>query len=268
MIHRMKLKECKRVVVKVGTSSITYGNGRPNLMNIEILCRALADQMNTGHEMILVSSGAIGIGMGRMRLPEKPTTIREKQAIASVGQCELMNLYSKFFSEYSYIVGQILLTNKDIEDAITRENICNTFETLIEKEIIPIVNENDTVSTKEIYHDGAFGENDTLSALVASLIKADLLIILSDTTGLFDSNPHKNRSANLIDTVTKITPEIRAYAGDVLSNRGTGGMKTKIEAAQIATNAGIHMVIASGEDPSIIKNILNGEKIGTMFVAE
>jgi glutamate 5-kinase len=224
--------------------------------------------MNQGHEMILVSSGAIGVGMGKLRLGEKPVTIREKQAIASVGQCELMNLYSKSFSEFSYVAGQILLTRDDIEDPITRENIRNTFETLIEKEIISIVNENDTVSTKEIYHNGTFGDNDTLSALVASLVQADLLILLSDITGLYDRDPKCYADAKLIETVTHINSDIKSYAGEVHSNRGTGGMKTKIEAAEIATDSGIHMVIASGDDPSIIKAILNGEKVGTLFVAK
>jgi glutamate 5-kinase len=268
MIHRSKLKECKRIVVKVGTSSITYDNGRANLKNIEKLCCAISDQMNQGHEMILVSSGAIGIGMGRLRLDKKPETIREKQAVAAVGQCELMNLYSKFFSEYSYVVGQILLTRDDIEDGVTKENICNTFECLIEKEIVPIVNENDTVSTKEIYHNGTFGDNDTLSAMVASLIKADLLILLSDISGLYDCDPKQNPDAKLIDTVVDITPEVIGFAGDVSSNRGTGGMRTKIEAARIATDAGIHMIIANGQDPSIIKSIMSGEMKGTMFVAK
>ncbi len=268
MINRGKLKDCKRIVIKVGTSTLTYDNGRANLTSIEKLCRVIADQMNQGHEIILVSSGAIGIGMGKLKLKEKPKTIREKQAIAAVGQCELMNLYSKFFSEYSYVAGQILLTKDDIEDEITRDNISNTFSCLIEREIIPVVNENDTVSTREIYHNGTFGDNDTLSAIVSDVVSADLLILLSDISGLYDCDPKHNKDANLINTVLSITPDIEACAGGAGSNRGTGGMRTKIEAAKIATNLGIHMIIASGNDPSIIGNIISGEMIGTMFVGK
>ncbi len=265
--NRDKLRNCKRVVVKVGTSSLTYGNGRANLKNIEKICRAISDEMNKGHEMILVSSGAIGIGMGKLRLSSKPELIREKQAVAAVGQCELMSLYSRFFASYNYPAGQILLTRDDIEDELTRENIINTFETLIEKEIVPVVNENDTVSTREIYHNGTFGDNDMLSAIVAGLINADLLILLSDISGFYDCDPHKNSNAVLIDTVEKITPELRSCAGGTNTSRGTGGMITKLEAALFASQAGIDMVIANGRDPSVIRNILEGEKIGTMFVA-
>jgi glutamate 5-kinase len=268
MMNRTKLKESKRIVVKVGTSSLTYPNGRPDLQNIERLCRAISDLMNQGYEIILVSSGAIGIGMGKLRLKVKPQTIREKQAIASVGQCELMNLYSRFFSDYSYAVGQILLTRDDIDDGHTRENIINTFECLLEKEILPIVNENDTVSTREIYHNGTFGDNDSLSAIVSAMIGADLLILLSDISGLYDCDPKISDAAQLIDTVTEITPEIRNFAGGSGSSRGTGGMVTKLEAARIATEAGVHMVIANAKDPSVIKSILAGEKVGTMFVAK
>lgn len=268
MVNRNKLKNCKRIVVKVGTSTITYNNGRTNLKNMEKICRAISDQMNRGYEIILVSSGAIGIGMGKLRLKTKPASIKEKQAVASVGQCEMMNLYSRFFSEYSYIAGQILMTRDDMDEKTTRENIYNTIETMIKKEIIPIVNENDSVSTKEIYYNGTFGDNDTLSAMVASLMNANLLIMLSDISGLYDKDPKHNKDANLIDTVKEITPEIRGYASDVSSNRGTGGMITKIEAARVATEAGIHMVIAGGEDPSVIKSIIDGENKGTMFVAK
>ena len=268
MINREKLKECKRIVIKVGTSTLTYENGRANLNSIEHLCRAISDQMNQGHEIILVSSGAIGIGMGRLGLKDKPQTIREKQAIAAVGQCELMNLYSRFFSDYNYVAGQVLLTKDDIEDEITRTNISNTFSCLIEKQIIPVVNENDTVSTREIFHNGTFGDNDTLSAIVADVVKADLLILLSDISGLCNCDPKIDENAILINTVTSITSEIEGFAGAVGSNRGTGGMKTKIEAAKIATNSGIHMIIANGKDPLIISDIMSGQMIGTMFVAK
>lgn len=268
MINRELLKKCKRIVIKVGTSTLTYDNGRANLGSIERLCRSISNQMNQGHEIVLVSSGAIGIGMGRLRLDKKPQTIREKQAIAAVGQCELMNLYSRFFSEYNYIAGQVLLTKDDIDDKVTLNNITNTFSCLIEKEIIPVVNENDTVSTREIYHNGTFGDNDTLSAIVADVVKADLLILLSDISGLYNCDPKVNSHATLISTVCSITPEIESFAGGSGTARGTGGMKTKIEAAKIATNAGIHMVIADGKDPEIINNIMNGEMIGTMFVKQ
>ncbi len=266
MINREKLKKCKRIVIKVGTSSLTYPNGRANLNGIERLCRAIADQMNQGHEVVLVSSGAIGIGMGRLRLDKKPQSIREKQAIAAVGQCELMTHYSRFLSEYNYTAAQILLTKDDIDDDITRGNISNTFGCLIEKEIVPVVNENDTVSTREIYHDGTFGDNDTLSAIVAGVVKADLLILLSDISGLYDCDPRMNPNAKLIHTVLSITPEIEGYAGGTGTSRGTGGMKTKIEAAKIATRAGIPMIIADGKDPMIIDGIMKGEMIGTLFV--
>ena len=266
MINREKLKKCKRIVIKVGTSTLTHSNGRANLNSIERLCRAISDQMNQGHEIVLVSSGAIGIGMGRLRMEKKPQSIREKQAIAAVGQCELMTLYSRFFSEYNYIAGQILLTKDDIDDKITCDNISNTFSCLIEKEIIPVVNENDTVSTREIYHDGTFGDNDTLSAIVAGVVKADLLILLSDISGLYNCDPRLDSNAKLISTVLSITPEIEGYAGGSGTSHGTGGMKTKIEAAKIATGAGIPMIIASGKDPAIINDIMNGEMIGTLFV--
>ena len=193
------------MVIKVGTSTITYDNGRFNLTNLEHLCRSIANQMNQGREIILVSSGAIGVGVGRLRLQEKPQAIREKQAVAAVGQCELMSMYSRLMSDFNYTVAQVLLTKDDIDDEITRDNICNTFEALIEKEIIPIVNENDTVSTREIYHNGTFGDNDTLSAIVADLVGADLLIILSDIDGLYDSDPRTHDEASLISTVETIT---------------------------------------------------------------
>lgn len=267
MTNRGKLKNCKRIVIKVGTAILTYDNGRANLIRIERLCRVISDLMNKGKEVVLVSSGAISIGMGRLRMKDKPVSIREKQAIAAVGQCELMNIYSRLFSEYSYIPGQILLTKDDIDDEITRVNISNTFKCLIEKEIIPVVNENDTVSTREIYHNGTFGDNDTLSAIVAEVVDADLLILLSDISGLYDCDPKSNNNANLIHTVLEITPEIKNFAGETSSGQGTGGMKSKIEAAKIAMKAGIHMIIADGSDPAIINDIMNGEMVGTMFVA-
>lgn len=265
---RDMLKTARRVVIKVGTSTITYDNGRFNLTNLEHLCRSLANQMNQGREVILVSSGAIGVGVGRLRLKEKPCSIRDKQAVAAVGQCELMSMYSRLMSDYNYTVAQILLTKDDIDDPVTRNNINNTFQALLEQEIIPIVNENDTVSTREIYHNGTFGDNDSLSAIVAGLIGADLLIILSDIDGLFDCDPHEHADARLIATVDKITPEIEEIAGGEGSNRGTGGMRSKITAARIATQAGLNTVIANGSLPRVIDAILDGKEAGTLFLAE
>lgn len=267
-MYREDLKKCKRVVVKVGTSSLTYSNGRPNLGNMENICRAISDLMNQGYEVVLVSSGAIGIGMGKLKLSEKPSSVREKQAVASVGQSEMMSLYSKFFAEYGYLVGQILMTRDAVDDPLTRKNIINTFESLIEKEIVPVVNENDTVSTKEILHNGTFGDNDILSAHVAKLINADLLILLSDISGFYDRDPNTDPQAKLIETVEEITDQIRLCAGGAGTRRGTGGMITKLSAAELATEVGIHMVIANSEDPGIIKEILKGNKVGTLFVGK
>lgn len=265
--NREKLTRARRIVIKVGTSTITFDNGRFNLTNLEHLCRSIANQMNQGREIILVSSGAIGVGVGRLRLPEKPKAIREKQAVAAVGQCELMSMYSRLMSDFNYTVAQVLLTKDDIDDEITRGNICNTFEALIEREIIPVVNENDTVSTREIYHNGTFGDNDTLSAIVAALINADLLIILSDIDGLYDRDPRANPDASLIATVEKIDQAVEEIAGGEGSLRGTGGMRTKITAARIATDAGLDTVIANGSTPRIIDAILGGQEKGTLFKA-
>ncbi|NLK89882.1 MAG: glutamate 5-kinase [Clostridiaceae bacterium] len=262
---RGKITKSRRVVIKVGTSTITYENGRFNLINMEHLCRSIANQMNQGREIILVSSGAIGVGVGRLRLAKKPKTIREKQAVAAVGQCELMSMYSRLMAEHNYTVAQILLTRDDIDEKITRQNICNTFEALIEKEIIPIVNENDTVSTREIYHNGTFGDNDTLSAIVAALINADLLIILSDIDGLYTRDPRTSTDARLITTVDRIDRTIVDSAGGEGSLRGTGGMRSKISAARIAVDSGLETVIANGSIPQIIDDILDGQEKGTYF---
>ena len=267
MSFREKIKEAKRIVVKVGTSTLTYDNGNINLGRIEKLTRILSDIVNAGKEVTLVSSGAIGVGVNKLKLKEKPSSIREKQAVAAVGQCELMHIYSKFFGEYSHIVGQVLLTRDVIEDDHIRNNVCNTFETLLEKKIIPIVNENDTVSIDEIENIVRFGDNDNLSATVASLINADLLIILSDIDGFYDSDPRSNDNAKLLSIVNEITPELEECAGGAGSNLGTGGMITKLAAAKTATNAGVDMILANGSEPDIIREILNGENIGTLFVS-
>ena len=262
---RKNIVESKRIVIKVGTSTITYENGRMNLRNIERLSRAISSLMNQEKEVILVTSGAIGVGIGCLDMKEKPTIMRDKQAVAAVGQCELMNVYSRCFAEYSHVVAQILLTKDDLDDPITKDNITNTFEALIEKGIVPIVNENDTVSTTEILHNGTFGDNDTLSAHVAALVGADLLIILSDIDGLYDSNPRENEEAQRIPMVCEIDQAMLDSAGGAGSKLGTGGMQSKITAMMLATSAGIGGVIAEGSQSQILEDILEGADIGTYF---
>lgn len=256
-----------RIVIKVGTSTLTYDTGKINFTRMEKLAQVICDLMNQGKEVVLVSSGAIGVGVGKLKLERRPNTVREKQAVAAVGQCELMHLYSKFFAEYGHIVGQILLTRDVVEENRTRTNVINTFESLLEKGILPIVNENDSVATDEIEsgENRIFGDNDTLSAIVAKLIEADLLVILSDIDGFYDQDPHKNPEARLIDVVEEVTPEIEALAGGAGSNRGTGGMITKLHAAKIANQAGVDMVLATGKDPRILLDILEGKNVGTLF---
>lgn len=258
----------KRIVVKVGTSTLTYDTGKVNFTRIDRLSRVVSDLVNQGKEVILVTSGAIGVGMGKLNLLERPKTIGEKQAVASVGQCELMHIYSKFFADYGHIVGQILLTKNVIEDDETRKNVTNTFENLLKKGIIPIVNENDSVSTYEIKNIKNFGDNDTLSAVVSDIVKADLLIILSDIDGLYDKDPRQCKDCHLIPIIDEITSEIDKVAGGAGSKRGTGGMATKISAARIATSAGVHMIIANGNDPEVILKAVNGEDVGSLFLAK
>lgn len=268
MGFRENVKNAKRIVVKVGTSTLTYENGQINLGRIEKLTRVLSDVVNSGKEVTLVTSGAVGVGVGKLKLKEKPTNIREIQALASIGQCELMHIYSKFFGEYSHIVGQVLLTRDVIEDDHIKENVCNTFELLLNKGIIPIVNENDTVSIDELENIAKFGDNDNLSAIVSVLINADVLIILSDIDGFYDKNPKENEDAQLIKQIDEITEEIEACAGGAGSSLGTGGMATKLVAAKKANKAGVDLVLANGEDPAIISEILSGEEIGTLFTAK
>ena len=257
MSYREQMKRCNRIVIKVGTSTLTYDNGNINLTRIEKLTRVLSDLMNSGKEVVLVSSGAVGVGVNKIKLKEKPKSIKEKQAAAAVGQCELMHIYSKFFGEYSHIVGQVLLTRDVVEDDHIRENVVNTFETLLENKIIPIVNENDTVAIDEI---------DNLSAIVAELVSADLLIILSDIDGFYDSDPRKNPNSKLIKTVEEITPELEACAGGAGSNLGTGGMATKLTAAKRAISANCNMILANGENPSLLIDIVEGKEVGTLFM--
>lgn len=267
-MNRCEIKDMKRIVVKVGTSTLTYDNGKINLTRIEKLARVLSDIQNSGKEVVLVSSGAIGVGVSKLKLKEKPQSIREKQAVAAVGQCELMHIYSKFFGEYGHVVGQVLLTRDVVEDDHIRENVCNTFETLLEKGIVPIVNENDTVSIDEIENIVRFGDNDNLSAIVAGLVNADLLVILSDIDGFYDSDPRKNPDSKMLKIVEEVTAELEDCAGGAGSNLGTGGMITKLTAAKTATTKGVSMVLANGSNPSILLDIIDGQDIGTLFISK
>ena len=260
---RATLKDVKRIVIKVGSSTITYGNGKRNFSRIDRLAREIADLANQGKEIILVSSGAVAVGVDRLGLAAKPKTIPGKQAAAAVGQGVLMHTYEKIFAEYGQIVAQVLLTRMDSVDRHRYTNSRNTFLALLEHKVIPIVNENDVVAIDEL----KIGDNDNLSALVAGIIDADLLIILSDIDGLYTANPQNDPNAKLVPEVTDITPEIEASAGDAGSKVGTGGMFTKIQAAKMATSSGINMVIASGEEKDAISRILDGEEIGTLFVS-
>lgn len=264
--YRSELANAQRIVVKVGTSLLTHENGKMNFTIMDRLALAISELMNEDREVILVSSGSIGIGMGKFNLRRRPIAMGMKQALAAVGQCELMNIYSRLFSTYNHTVAQILLTKTDVNDDIKRQNVMNTFRSLLDFGVLPIVNENDTVSVDEIKSLTMFGDNDTLSAVVAKLVNADLLIILSDIDGLYDCDPRENKDGKLISVVETVDDTIRHYAGGSGTKLGTGGMITKIKAAEIATGAGTNMVIANGQDPMIILNILKGEEIGTLFL--
>ncbi len=266
----MKKNGAQRIVVKVGTSTLTRENGALNLHNMDHLARTLSDLRGMGHEVILVSSGAIGVGTGKLGLSERPKELRMKQAAAAVGQCELMHLYDKFFGEYGNTVAQILLTGEDVEDSVRSEHLANTFSALLELGCIPVVNENDSVSSAEIEtgKSKVLGDNDTLSAIVAQLCKADLLVLLSDIDGLYSSDPHKNADAVLIEQVEEITPELMEIAGGAGTWRGTGGMVTKLMAAKRAMQAGIDMVITNGSDVEGLYRIVEGQSVGTRFCAK
>ncbi len=254
----------KRVVVKVGTSTLTHESGQIHIRRIEKLVQVLADIRNSGREIILVSSGAIAVGVGKLHLPQRPADTPSKQAAAAIGQCELMYLYDKLFGEYNHVVSQVLLTRDILEEEKRKRNVVNTFQKLLEYGSIPIVNENDTTAVEEL----EFGDNDTLSAIVAVLCGADALIILSDIDGLYDGDPRQNPTAKPIGEVYHVDDRILALAGGVGSSRGTGGMITKVHAAQIACGAGIHMVIMNGSDPSDLYKIFDGETLGTHFFPE
>jgi len=254
-----------RIVVKVGTSTLAHPGGRMNIRRVELLCKVLSDLKNAGHEIALVTSGAIGMGVGKLGLGGRPADMPGKQAAAAVGQCELMYTYDKLFSEYSHTVAQILLTADDIQDPRRSSHVHDSLEQLFSWGALPIINENDAVSIDEIGIHTTIGENDTLSAVVARLLKADLLVLLSDIDGLYTADPRKHPDAWLIPVVDEITPEILALAGGSGSTLGTGGMATKLKAAQIATEAGIDMVIANGEAPEMLYNLLDGKAVGTRF---
>ncbi len=256
------IKEAKRIVIKIGSSTLTHDNFKMNFRRIEAIARVLSDFRNAGKEVVLVSSGAVSAGISKMGLDHRPREIEQKQALAAVGQSELMSIYGHFFSMFGQTVAQILVTRDVMENPTAHKNAENTFETLLKMGCIPIVNENDTVAIEEF----EFGDNDTLSACVALLCHADALIILSDIDGLYDSDPHKNPNARLIPEVHEINDEILSYAGGAGSNRGTGGLITKLHAAQIVMPEGISMFIVNGENPEILYELLDGKHVGTYFL--
>ncbi|MEG0290060.1 MAG: glutamate 5-kinase [Erysipelotrichaceae bacterium] len=260
----MNIKDCKRIVIKVGSSTITHPNGGLNLQKIDKLAMVLSDIKHSGKEVILVSSGAVSAGVAKLNMKNRPSLMKEKQAAASVGQCELMFIYDKFFSQYGQLISQLLITKTVTSNKVLRKNVINTLETLLAYGVIPIINENDSVAVDEI----AYGDNDTLSAMSAYLVKADLLILLSDIDGLYDDNPSTNPSAKLIPLVSKVDESIEAMAQGAGSNLGTGGMITKINAAAFANEHGISMVIANGKEPSILYDILADHYRGTLFKGE
>lgn len=250
-----------RMVVKIGTSTLAHPTGHLNIRRVEALCKILCDIKNAGHQVILVSSGAIGMGVGKLGLRQRPKDIPTKQAAAAVGQCELMYTYDRLFSEYHHTVAQLLITKEDTENPHRHENFCNTLNRLLELGALPILNENDTVATEEI----VIGDNDTLAAIVAKSVHADLLVLLSDIDGLYTADPHTHPQAQLLPRVTALTQEILALAGISSSDQGTGGMVTKLHAAQICMDCGCDMVIANGSDPQNLYHILDGKPVGTYF---
>lgn len=256
------MNKWKRIVVKVGTSTVCHPNGAPNLKRLDMLCRTLSDLKNQGMEIVLVTSGAIGIGTNKMGLKQRPEKLADRQAAASIGQCELMRIYDRFFMDYGSLTGQILLTKGITEDSVQKENVISTFRALLAMQAIPIVNENDSVATEEI----VYGDNDTLSAVVAQFTEADILILLTDTEGLYDSDPALNPDATLIRTVDD-PKDVEGIAGGVRSSQGTGGMITKVNAASIAREAGIPTIVAAGKNPAVLYEITEGIPHGTYFRA-
>ncbi len=270
MSIRDRLKEKKRVVIKIGSSSLTHPEtGKLDLIKLEILVRELADLHNQGKEVIVVSSGAIAVGRAAIGLHEKPSLLAEKQACAAIGQARLMMIYQKLFAEYSQTAAQILMTKYTVKNEVTRENVRNTFHSLLNMGAIPVVNENDSISTDEIEFVNTFGDNDTLSALVAAMVDADLLILLSDIDGLFTDDPHVNPHAEFVDVVEHLDEHLMNMGKDTTGSKvGTGGMATKLSAAKIATSAGADMVIANGADFHIIHKIMQGRNHGTLFLSD
>jgi glutamate 5-kinase len=264
MTHRKYLKAKKKIVVKVGTSLLAYDNGKINLQRMEKLVRVLADLHNSGKVAVLVSSGAVAVGLGMIGLKDKPDNMVKKQALAAIGQVGLIRLYQKFFDEYNKTVAQILLTRDGIENPIRRKNARNTLNELLDMGIIPVVNENDTVATEEI----EFGDNDTLSALVATLIQADLLLILTNTDGVFTADPHIHHSATKVPKVLKASDDLKDVDLNGSSKMGSGGMASKIAAAELCREHNVDVVIADGTDPSNIIDVLEGKDLGTFFVSD
>lgn len=250
-----------RIIIKIGTSTLAYSTGHMNIRRVEEICKVISDIKNAGNEVILVSSGAIGMGVGKLGLSSRPKDIPTKQAAAAVGQCELMYTYDKLFGEYNHTVAQLLITGADIENDRRHENFSNTLNRLLEMGAIPVINENDTIATEEI----VIGDNDTLAAIVAKSVKADLLILLSDIEGLYTSDPHKDPDAKLIPVVNKVDDDIYALAGGIGSKLGTGGMKTKLDAAKICLSCGCDMVITNGDTPAHLYEIVDGKTVGTRF---
>ncbi len=251
-----------RIVVKVGTSTLAHKTGNINIRHVEELCKVLSDLKNAGHDIILVSSGAIGMGVGKLSLKSRPDDMATKQAAAAVGQCELMYIYDKYFSEYNHNIAQILLTAPDLEDDVRYTNIKNTMTRLLELGVMPVINENDTVATDEI----AVGDNDTLGSIVAVCMNADVLVLLSDIDGLYSADPHTNPDAVLISEIREITPEIEALGGGSNSGLGTGGMATKLSAAKRCVKNGTDVVIANGSAPAVLYDIAEGKQVGTRFI--
>lgn len=253
-----------RIVVKIGTSTLAYATGQLNIRRVEELCKTMSDIRNAGHELILVSSGAIGMGVGKLGLRTRPRDIPTKQAAAAVGQCELMYIYDKLFSEYHHTVAQLLITADNLSDETRHANFTNTLNRLLELGAVPVINENDTVATDEI----VIGDNDTLAAMVAESVEADLLVLLSDIDGLYTADPHADPTAKLLPVVHRVDDGIRALAGVSSTDQGTGGMVTKLRAAEICLNCGCEMVIANGREPTLLYDIVEGKLVGTRFVGE
>lgn len=251
-----------RVVIKIGTSTLAHKTGLLNILRIEELCKVMSDIKNAGNEVILVSSGAIGMGVGKLSLSKKPSDIPTKQAAAAVGQCELMYTYDRLFSEYNHTVAQILITGDDMDHNDRKENFANTMQRLLEFSVIPIINENDVIATNEI----KIGDNDTLGAIIATECDADLLVILTDIDGLYTADPKKSANARLLNVVEEITPEIENMVSGAGTSLGTGGMITKLNAAKIVTDNGIDMVIANGKNPMCLYDIVMGKFVGTRFL--